>query len=59
MQPWILAPLARRTIQTTKSMISMKLPTNSLSDTEILQEIYHSAKTDLLNQRTQMNIVSG
>src|SRR3954453_8058749 len=54
--PWVLvsSPLARRTMQTTQSMISIIVPSliNSLSDTEILQEIYHRAQNDASNQRT-------
>src|SRR5436853_6355102 len=51
--PWVLAPLARRTIQTTQSIISVTMPPlKNLSDDENLQKIYDRAKTDTTNQRT-------
>ena len=52
--PWILSLLTRRTLHATQSIISITVSPliNSFSDTEILQEIYHRAKTDTSNQRT-------
>src|SRR5947208_1232405 len=53
--PWVLTPLARRIIPTTQNMISITMPPNQISDTEILQRIYDGAQINTSNPRTLQN----
>ncbi|CAG8522034.1 9304_t:CDS:1 [Funneliformis mosseae] len=54
--PWVLAPLARRVLQKTQSLVSIKMPpSNPLSEEEIdkkLGEIYDIARTDTSRPKT-------